>query len=66
MTEEQWCGTEKSAPGYSVYYEHVLTVGCTAGAFGQQMEVRLVNDGPVTVPLDSLNPKSKPYTREQA
>eukprot|EP01094_Clydonella_sp_ATCC50884_P002730 TRINITY_DN12080_c0_g1_i1.p1 TRINITY_DN12080_c0_g1~~TRINITY_DN12080_c0_g1_i1.p1 ORF type:complete len:165 (+),score=46.10 TRINITY_DN12080_c0_g1_i1:328-822(+) len=36
------------------------------GAFGQHMEVSLVNDGPVTIPLDSLNPKSVPYPHTDA
>lgn len=57
------CGNRPSFTGAAspqqgrALYEHVLALACAAhpnvaaGEFGAEMQVQLVNDGPVTIPL---------------
>lgn len=49
---------EKAMPLYEIFISEIsrlLAKPCKTGVFGADMEVELVNDGPVTILLDSRN-----------
>lgn len=49
---------EKAIPLYEIFIsqcDHILQKPCKSGVFGADMQIELVNDGPVTIILDSKN-----------
>lgn len=50
---------EKAIPLYEKFIDHVKSIGIpvVTGVFGADMEINLINDGPVTIILDCVDGK---------